>query len=231
MTPTSLFIGIHRVVDLDIHDPASAVGLAIDAGTRLRWGGLGGAAPPGGWILDAPSTHAFVVVADEATAMRVDAFVPAVTAEPWTSPAVPTALWQVLPMGDVDPAAGARAALDSVGTPYDLVQAVMQALSILARPLPNPFNSRFLPHPTFTAHPGRVICTEAACRALKACGGPAAELADRVMEDDHFPEELGAQLQAAMGEPWLKRVGLMGPEPWLKRVGLMGPDDELGVTG
>lgn len=194
------------------------MGWLIDMGTRLRWGGPLASPPSDGWTFSGgPATHAFTVVRSQKDGClyRVDAQPPRATAtrldaDPHAPlagrhfPTYPTAVWEVLASPDfgVDPAAGAVEAWTHAesGIEYDVAQVTVQALAIVLPPV-------LAAEVPYSASDRRIICTEEACRALRACGGQARFLANDVMDRDQYPEELSRRLRMGEG-PWLRRVTL-----------------------
>lgn len=202
-----LFVGVERSTH------PSPIGIAINVATRARF-----VHPAAGWtIAGGPATHAFVVVQeDNRTAWRLDGTHPAAGRGAYYPPTHGTenALWEVVG-GDV--AAGAAKALALVGTPYDLAELFQQALAPLAEV------TSLRPGVPYNGRNGGSICTGIACDVLRAVGGTARAVAEKVMTRDHYPEELGQALLAyglfrPAGEPWALRVDPKTLEPLTNEV-------------
>lgn len=205
-----LFVGVH-------HRGGSApldhvFGKAIEFATLVRFGG----SRP--WVLGKyASTHAFVVVGPTGGPVpgwhRIDADIPIATVQEVhgfhggmsASPSVfaKTALWEILPSTTISPAAGVAQAWRDSRTVYDIPQAAIQPLAGLASKVADHLGLPELPSDLL---PRARICSELVCRALSACGGEAEQIARRVMNGDHLPEEIALEIQLVEHRAWCRRI-------------------------
>lgn len=192
--------------------PDELFGLAIRAGTE------GAVQPP--WLLGSshPATHAYVVWEEDGRFHRLDAQPSGVKLGDWAgrhgAPApgsCPSAHFELV--GDaVDIHRAHGRALTLVGAPYDFQEIAWQGLTAVQRMTRKAIQVLFrrkLPAvdlANLDLDKQGFICTHVATEAMRAAGGPAAELVAAL--PDRFPETLAQRLQKAVerGEPWVTRA-------------------------
>lgn len=174
---TRLFVGVHVSTGLP-------EGPVIQTATQLF------RKPP--WVLAAgPATHAFLAIHEGALRVRLDGQPPrSMLSWDWSRSGRAEARWEILGASGINIQRMLEVARAETGVPYDLAEAIAQALP----PIPGLKTSQFLP-----GH----ICTRVVTAVLDAGGEfPAALVASL---RDLFPETLARALDDHRA-PWLARA-------------------------